>query len=107
MLRRIIYRLITLLSKFAQLGNSPLSDWTRSGLTAVRRSVISAGFALPRDAGRRPAVQAVPAPFCHVAIRGAGVNTGGPLRSLCPQDQLAGGGAALEEAVGLGGIGQR
>ena len=70
------------------------------------RGVIGTRFALPRDAGRRPAGQAVPAPFCHVAIRGAGVNTGGPLRSLRAQDQLAGGGAALEEAVGFGGLGQ-
>ena len=32
--------------------------WT---LTLAWRSVIGAGFALPRDAGRRPALQAVPA----------------------------------------------
>ena len=68
------------------------------------RSVIGAGFALPRDAGRRPAVQAVPAPFlsrsdprCRCEHR----------RSLAlrAEDEFARGGAALEEAVGLGGLG--
>ena len=39
----------------------------------VGRSIPSADFALPRDAGRRPALQAVPALFAvgHTRSRGA------------------------------------
>ena len=44
-----------------------------------------------------------PRAFLRPAIRGAGVNTGGPW--LRTQDEFAGGGAGLEEAVGFGGLG--
>ena len=35
-----------------------------AALTSADDSVLGTGFALPRDAGRRPALQAVPAPSC-------------------------------------------
>ena len=49
------------------------------------RSAIWAGFALPRDAGRRPALRGVVRDQEGCAFRppladGAGVNTGGPSR---------------------------
>ena len=41
----------------------PARDANGAALTLAWRRVIGPGFALPRDAGRRPALQAVPALF--------------------------------------------
>ena len=94
-------------------------------VTATARSITSAGFALPRDADRRSAFQAVPALFLPQryvvhgpAGRGAGLKTGGPfLRGFCEEvgegppvggDVLAAGGAAWpvgeDEVVNLAAV---
>ena len=63
---------------------------TAAQLPLARRSVIGAGFALPRDAGRRPAFQAVPAisfvggPAQRYPVRGCVTPYAGPsARSPC------------------------
>ena len=57
---------------------------TAAQIPLARRSVIGAGFALPRDAGRRPAFQAVPAisfvggPAQRYPVRGCVTPYAGP-----------------------------
>ena len=46
-----------------------LRDWRRAALTLAGGSVIGAGFALPRDAGRRPALQSSPRLFSVCGAR--------------------------------------
>ena len=67
----------------------------------------SRGFRGPGRSRRAGLKTGVPALFVVQQSAVTGVNTGGLSRArLRAQDQFAGGGVALEEAVGLGGLGQ-
>ena len=66
-----------------------------AALTLAESSVIGAGFALPRDAGRRPAFQAVRAPFlpprCAVSRADGAIRTVGVPGGTAFSQQLTGG----------------
>ena len=70
-----------------------------AALTSARRSVIGAGFALPRDAGRRPPPgELAGAPLSRaVSVRGVGAESGAPCRGWGLRHPPARGGLCRSE----------